>query len=56
MNAPFRMARIVNAADTNKLKNDPIAAGLESIAVGYGLHFPDDTENLAGQFEVYDAL
>ena len=55
-NALLKMAKIVNAADTNKLDNDPIAAGLEAIAVGYGLRFPNDTENLAGQFEVYDAL
>lgn len=54
--ALLRMAKVVNAADTDRLDNDPIAAGLEAIAVGYGLRFPDDTENLAGQFEVYDAL
>ncbi|MBW2601291.1 MAG: chromate resistance protein, partial [Deltaproteobacteria bacterium] len=54
--ALLRMAKVVNAADTDKLDNDPIAAGLEAIAVGYGLRFPDDTENLAGQLEVYDAL
>ena len=50
------MAKVVNAADTDRLDNDPIAAGLEAIAVGYGLRFPNDTENLAGQLEVYDAL
>ena len=38
------------------LDGDPIAAGLEAIAVGYSLRFPDDHENLAHQFEVYDAL
>jgi hypothetical protein len=54
--ALLRMARVVNAADTDNLDSDPIAAGLEAIAVGYSLRFPDDTENLAGQFEVYDAL
>ena len=54
--ALLRMAKVVNAADTDRLDNDPIAAGLEAIAVGYGLRFPDDTENLAGQLEVYDAL
>jgi hypothetical protein len=27
-----------------------------SIAVGCSLRFPDDMENLAHQFEVYDAL
>jgi hypothetical protein len=29
---------------------------LEPIAVGYGLRFPDDRENLSRQFDVYDAL
>ena len=33
-----------------------IAAGLEAIAVGFGLRFPNDEENLALQFEMYDAL
>ena len=38
------------------LDADPIAAGLEAIATGYGLRYPDDLENLSRQFEVYDAL
>lgn len=54
--ALLRLARIVNAADTNRLENDPIAPGLEAIAVGFGLRFPDDNENIERQFEVYDAL
>ena len=54
--ALLRMAKIVNAADTDNLNKDPMAAGLEAIAVGYSIRFPDDLENLAGQFEVYDAL
>jgi hypothetical protein len=54
--ALLRLAKIVHAADTNHLSEDPIAAGLEAIAVGYGLRFPDDQENLPRQFEVYDAL
>jgi len=54
--ALLRMADIVRAADTNRPADDPIAAGLEAIAVGYSLRFPDDHENLARQFEVYDAL
>jgi len=54
--ALLRMAKIVNAADTNRMENDPIAAGLEAIAVGYSLRFPDDLENLELQFDVYDAL
>ncbi len=54
--ALLRMAKIVNAADTDHLDADPLAAGLEAIAVGYGLRHPDDHENLMRQFEVYDAL
>lgn len=52
----LRMAKIINAADTNRLAADPLAAGFEAIAVGYSLRYPDDLENIAGQFEVYDAL
>ena len=51
-----RLAKTVNAADTDNLQNDPLAAGLEAIAVGFGLRFPDDFENLEQQFTVYDAL
>ncbi len=54
--ALLRLAKIVNAADTDNLQNDPMAAGLEAIAVGFGLRFPDDFVNLEHQFEVYDAL
>ena len=54
--ALLRMARIVNAADTDHLDADPLAAGLEAIAVGYSLRYPDDLENIEAQFEVYDAL
>ena len=54
--ALLRLARVVNAADTDRLYKDPLAAGLEAIAVGYGLRFPNDLENLKRQFEVYDAL
>jgi hypothetical protein len=54
--ALLRLAKIVNCADTNRMADDPIAAGFEAIAVGYSLRFPDDQENLRRQFEVYDAL
>ncbi len=54
--ALLRMARVVNAADTDHLDADPLAAGLEALAVGYSVRYPDDLENLARQFEVYDAL
>lgn len=52
----LRLAGIVNAADTGRPEKDPLAAGLEAIAVGFGLRFPDDKKNLEMQFEVYDAL
>lgn len=54
--ALLRMARVINAADTNRMDRDPLAAGFEAIAVGYSLRFPLDQENLERQFEVYDAL
>jgi len=53
----LRLAKIVHAADVaDDIDNDPIARGLEAIASGYSLRFPDDIENLEHQFEVYDAL
>ena len=55
--ALIRMAKIVHAADVaTDIDKDPIARGLEAIAVGYGLRYPDDETNLEYQFEVYDAL
>ena len=53
----LRLAKIVHAADiAEDIDTDPIARGLEAIASGYSLRFPDDLENLERQFEVYDAL
>lgn len=55
--ALLRLAKIVHAADIESdLYTDEIAPGLEALAVGYSLRFPDDTENLSRQFDVYDAL
>jgi hypothetical protein len=54
--ALLRMAKVINAADTDRLAADPLAAGFEAIAVGFGLRFPDDRENIERQFEVYDSL
>ncbi len=55
--ALHRLARIVHAADISSDRHtDEIAPGLEAIAVGYSLRFPDDAENLRRQFDVYDAL
>lgn len=55
--ALLRMAKIIHAADiAADIDTDPIARGLEAIAVGYSLRFPNDEENLLHQFEIYDAL
>ena len=55
--ALLRLAQIVHSADVEADRDlEPIARGLEAIAVGYSLRFPDDLENLERQFDVYDAL
>lgn len=51
-----KIAEIVDAADTGKLENNQYAPGLEAIASGFSLMFPDDHENIKNQFLVYDAL
>jgi hypothetical protein len=53
----LRMAKIVHAADVDDdIDSDPLARGLEAIASGFSLRYPDDLENIDRQFEVYDAL
>jgi hypothetical protein len=53
----LRLAIIVHSADVDEdIDKDPIARGLEAIASGFSLRFPEDEVNLAHQFEVYDAL
>jgi len=53
----LRLAKIVHAADIEKdLDTDPIARGLEAIAQGFSLMYPEDAANLEMQFTVYDAL
>jgi hypothetical protein len=55
--ALLRLAKIIHAADIeSELHTDAIAAGLEAIATGFGVRFPDDLENSKRQLEVYDAL
>ncbi len=52
-----RLAKIVHAADiAQDLRTDELAPGVEAIATGFGLLFPDDEANLGAQFSVYDAL
>jgi hypothetical protein len=54
--ALLELAKVVNAADTGKMETNPYAAGLEAIARGFSIMYPDDHENLEKQFRVYDAL
>jgi hypothetical protein len=53
----LRLAQIVHGADVAEdIDKDPLARGLEAIASGFSLRYPEDEENLPYQFEVYDAL
>jgi hypothetical protein len=53
----LRLAKIVHAADVAEDRDtDPIGRGLEAVAAGYSLRFPEDRENLERQFELYDSL
>ncbi len=53
----LRLAKIVHAADISAdIETDPLARGLEAIASGYSIRFPDDSENIERQFEIYDSL
>ena len=55
--ALLRMARIIHSADVAAdIDQDPIARGIEAIAQGFSIRFPNDEENLQRQFEVYDSL
>jgi hypothetical protein len=55
--ALLRLAKIVHAADVAQdIDKDPIGRGLDAIAIGFSLRYPNDEENLAHQFDVYDAL
>ena len=53
----LRLAKIVHAADISEdIDTDPLARGLEAIATGYSLRFPDDMQNIEHQLEIYDSL
>jgi hypothetical protein len=53
----LRLAKIVHAADVSEdLDQEPVARGLEAIASGFSLRFPEDEQNLAHQFDIYDSL
>ncbi len=52
-----RLGQIVHSSDVAEdIDKEPIARGLEAIASGFSLRYPEDMENLEHQFEVYDAL
>lgn len=52
----YHLARTGHVQEAEDINADSIAPGLEAIASGYSLRFPEDVENLEHQFEVYDAL
>jgi len=52
-----RLGQIVHSADVAEdIDKEPIARGLEAIASGFSLRYPEDMENIEQQFELYDAL
>jgi len=54
--AVLELAKIVSAADANKMEAVPEAAGLEAIMTGFGIVSKDDFETIAKASPVYDAL
>jgi hypothetical protein len=50
------LSEAVNAAETGLAEKNPYAPGLEAIARGFSLMYPDDHENLEHQLLVYDSL
>ncbi len=54
--ALLHLARIVNAADTDRLHNEPEAAGLLAISLGLSRQYSDDLMQLEAGMAIYDAL
>lgn len=53
----LRLARIIHSADVSEdIDKEPLARGLEAMASGFNLRYPEDNENLAHQLDLYDAL
>ncbi len=53
----LRLAKIVHSADVDSdIDKEPLARGLEALASGFSLRFPEDNDNLLHQFNMYDAL
>jgi len=54
--AVLELAKIVRAADTDKMEAAPEAAGLEAVMTGFGIASKDDYETIAKASPVYEAL
>ncbi len=54
--AVLELAKIVRAADTDKMDMTPEAAGLEAVMTGIGMMTKDDQEAIEKARTVYDAL
>jgi hypothetical protein len=54
--AVLELAKIVRAADTDKIEAAPEAAGLEAVMTGLGITSKDDYETIAKASPLYDAL
>jgi len=54
--AVLELAKIIRAADTDKMEAAPEAAGLEAIMTGIGIVAKDDHEAIEKARPVYDAL
>jgi len=54
--AVLELAKIIRAADTDKMATAPEAAGLEAIMTGIGMEAKDDHEAIQKASLVYDAL
>lgn len=54
--AVLEVAKIVRAADTDKMGMAPEAAGLEAVMTGLGIASKDDYETIAKASPVYDAF
>ena len=54
--AVLELAKIVRAADTDKMEAAPEAAGLEAVMTGFGIVSKSDHETIAKASPVYDAL
>jgi hypothetical protein len=54
--AVLELAKIVRAADTDKMEMAPEAAGMEAVMTGFGIVSKDDYETITKANPVYDAL